>query len=421
MIGGSRSVMDFTFECEGGDGATMSSYSYLREPSLQDSGYARGLKAGSFNYLVNGTIDVREVIKYKSEDKDGYYSDNSTYSHKMEVDFKGEKSISEFYAKEYFKNNKAIAAWKKIKYEDIKPKWKLGQSNMAKEIHVVSGLLMDTTPGKNGTGYSLNYKAKIKGGVIETRDALGWSNRTGARKTLWEHNAVMRGNVNVTNILKESGPIVVHGGFEDWLPCFCFTGTMPPNERMYTKWPSQKTINILRADTIPNQSITTDGEFGIDETSSIIASELLNNETVTNGFFIENTYSEDVATKQVIYEIRIKNMGDIKVRSLNVVDTLPSNMRLSASSYKYEEDGILEEPTKLLNSDGTTTLTWSIGDIDSGKWKTIQMVVYAGESNSRPELNKVVATGLALGIAVEATSDGAEPEIISSPDREGSN
>ena len=51
----SQSIMQFTYQCEGKN-ATATTYSYLKEPRIEENGFARGLKSGSFNYLENGEI-----------------------------------------------------------------------------------------------------------------------------------------------------------------------------------------------------------------------------------------------------------------------------------------------------------------------------------------------------------------------------
>jgi hypothetical protein len=393
-----RSEMDFEFKCEGSDGATMSSYSYFKESSLQESGYTRGLKAGSFNYLENSKyLSFSEKIKYKYSN--GTAKGNSSYNHNMVLDFVGDRGISEFYGKEFFKNNRAISAWKKIRYEKIDPSYiGLGRSNMAKEIFVRGVLTMDTTPG---AGYDLKYNANVKEGVIETWDASGWSNRTGARRIDWEHTSLMHGSVSVVNNLRERAPLVAHAGEEDWLPC-CYTGTSPAIEPIYSPWPTMRVVKTLEADRILPQRYCGQGCYanGTCNTSSgckdikctpencqgfecmyttdlgglrgIAGSDIYN--ASTTGLYVRQTYVEDPSVKQVTYEINIKNTGDIKTNNIRVDDILPAGMSYTASNYADSRDGTLEKPKEQPNGDGTTTITWSIGDLVSDQSKTIRMV-----------------------------------------------
>jgi len=53
----SQSILQFTYQCEGKN-ATATTYSYLNEPRIEENGFARGLKSGSFNYLENGNINL---------------------------------------------------------------------------------------------------------------------------------------------------------------------------------------------------------------------------------------------------------------------------------------------------------------------------------------------------------------------------
>ncbi|MCX6674641.1 MAG: hypothetical protein NTY37_12790 [Methanothrix sp.] len=129
---------------------------------------------------------------------------------------------------------------------------------------------------------------------------------------------------------------------------------------------------------------------------------------------IVQEYLEDAANAQVIYSIVISNSGDIKIRAISVDDTLPANMAYLSSSFKYSEDGTLAEPRKLNNSDGTTTLTWSIGDLNSGQLKTIQLVAKYAEPGGVFAANKVRASGSTLGTIVETTS-GPATKVLDLP------
>jgi uncharacterized repeat protein (TIGR01451 family) len=129
---------------------------------------------------------------------------------------------------------------------------------------------------------------------------------------------------------------------------------------------------------------------------------------------IVQEYLEDAANAQVIYSIVISNSGDIKIRGISVDDTLPANMAYLSSSFKYSEDGTLAEPRKLNNSDGTTTLTWSIGDLNSGQLKTILLVAKYAKPGGVFTANKVRASGSALGTIVETTS-GLATKVLDLP------
>jgi uncharacterized repeat protein (TIGR01451 family) len=370
-----------------------------------DSGYARGLKAGSFNYLDKGDINFEEAITYTYGN--GTPKANSTYTHDMNLAFKGEKGISEFYGAEYFKNNRAVAAWKKIRYDKIKKEYKnLGESRMASAINVTSALSMDTTPWPDGTGYDLKYGADVKNGVANIYDSTGWSNRTGARRIDWEYAASMQGDISFRNDLKELAPQEAHGGEFDWLPCFCISGTQPPIEQLDKPWPTQDVINTLEANRILPQSNCTSGECKGDECTydqgGLQSGFLAYNESAT-GMRIVQEYSESADIKEVAYSITISNSGDVRIRSVTVDDILPANMAYIDSSFRDIEDNTLAEPRQLKNPDGTTTLSWPIGDLNSGDNKIIRLRVRYTGGTAEFTANKVKAIGsaAALGTIIE--------------------
>ena len=140
----SQSIMQFTYECEGKN-ATSTTYSYLKEPRTEETGYTRGLKSGSFNYLENGTINLREEIGY--DHGNGTIISNSTVDHSLTVEFEGERGISEFFGRGYFGNNRWISAWKKIRYEES-PSMKINNTPMvprpSNSIRVDASVVMNT-------------------------------------------------------------------------------------------------------------------------------------------------------------------------------------------------------------------------------------------------------------------------------------
>jgi hypothetical protein len=183
--------MEFDFQCKGTDG-TLTSYSYLREPRLTEDGYTRGLETGSFNYLENGKqIDFKEHISYNYGN--GTKIANSTVRHKLNITFDGGelgRSISKFYGNGFFPNNRAISAFKEIRYEDLRKydnfsptnikrsyKTSLGKSYNASKINVDTDLSMNSAPSG---WYDLEYTAWVEDAVAETRDRSGWTNRTGS-------------------------------------------------------------------------------------------------------------------------------------------------------------------------------------------------------------------------------------------------
>jgi hypothetical protein len=241
----SQSAMKFKFEGHGKDGV-MTTYCHLKEPRVEETGFSRGLKTGSFNYLdarEKGSIDVTENIDYFYGN--GTNISGSSVSHSLNVDFNGTKGISEYYSRGFYDNNRVLSAWKKIRYEDTtslnQPEYPKYMSDLIKVRAITQ---MDTEIGS----YSMVYHAGVMNGVIETRDDTGWTNRTGAKRTDWEHETLSRGKyLNVTNELSDYELKTAAGSY-DWLPCW-FCGTLPVIEPG-KDWPTQTTVMVLQKDTV---------------------------------------------------------------------------------------------------------------------------------------------------------------------------
>jgi hypothetical protein len=229
------------FSCANID-ATTTYYNYLREPKLQESGYTRGLKTGSFNHFKNGDVVLKDTLVYY----DGQVADtkhatgidrNSTVDHNLEVDFIGEAGISEYYAKGFFPSNRAASAFKKIWSIDYTNKdWLLGGIYPSNRIFVKGTAKMG---GNRSNNFDFDYNARVANGYLEAKDSLGWSNKTGARMIDWEQEALMKGKyLDVHNrLVVERGRVSGAQLIDDWLPC-CFNSFVPAIEPIGDVWPS---------------------------------------------------------------------------------------------------------------------------------------------------------------------------------------
>ncbi len=228
-------IMNFEFSCTG-EGATLSTYSYLQEPTLDYSGYTRGMKTGSMNYLENGNISNFNE-KYRYAYGNATTKANSSLTHTMEIQFDGDKGISEYFGQGFFKNNRALSAWKKIRYETIRYPVRDLQGKLilttrtSRNISVDAALSMDMTPGAS---YELVYSAHALDAVIETRDQTRYTNISKGAGIDWEHETLSRGDVlDVKNKLSDFQLYYTLAGPDDWLPC-CMGGTMPPITNEYS-------------------------------------------------------------------------------------------------------------------------------------------------------------------------------------------
>jgi uncharacterized repeat protein (TIGR01451 family) len=228
--------------------STMMFYSYLKEPRLEESGYKQGYKTGSLNYLVEGDIDFTDNLIYYDGTIDAAHRNetgvdrNATLRHDQTVKFEGKKGISEFYATGFFPSNRAVSAWKKIRYDEL-DNYLLGPSGMSSKISVVA--IAGMGPAKRSgmrSDYDFTYHAKVEDGVMEIRDATGWTNQTGARRTDWEQTAFMKGRaLDVRNDLQVENLFYPGAGLGiDWIPCVVSTYA-PRTEG----WPSLAAYAVL--------------------------------------------------------------------------------------------------------------------------------------------------------------------------------
>ena len=215
----------------------------MKESRIQETGYTRGLKSGSFNYLNKGTkIDFNEALSLNYGNATNI--SNSTLSHNLNLSFEGDKGISEIYGSGLFPNNRGLSAWKKIRYEtsdNLKTNGKKIRELDASNIWVDATVDMNT---HETSEYVFSYAAGAKDAVIETYDAAGWSNRTGSRRIDVEHTTLLTGNFEVTNIFQEIMP-AGSDVIGDWLPC-CFNSTLPPIRQSGDVWPAQVVIDTLK-------------------------------------------------------------------------------------------------------------------------------------------------------------------------------
>lgn len=291
------------FMCES-DNGTMTFYSYFKEPQLEESSYTRGYKAGSINYLVNGKIYFKDEFEYYDGQEDGKHpnkpgvSHNSTFMHKQDVNFTGEKGISEFYAKGFYPNNRAVSAWKKIRYDDLSyvkssgvlhlsgtsriegrgrspsfaGSYNLGEDRKSSHILVEADVGMGLhNPGYQD--YEFKYKANVTDGIIEIWDATGWTNRTGSGRIDWEQTALIKGdNINITNNL--TAPDMSYPGADedrDWLSC-CIGGGEVLKKELKNEtldWPNEGTYMTLQPSQV-KPSLSRETECIIDPITGIL-------------------------------------------------------------------------------------------------------------------------------------------------------
>jgi uncharacterized repeat protein (TIGR01451 family) len=287
-----------SFECDSGNNdSTVTYYAYLNEPKLEESSHTQGYRVKTFDYLYNGKTKLESNFAYFDGEKDESHKEkeelNRSVAYDKSVNFDGIHGISEIIAEGYYPNNRAIAAKKKIRYDDmgynfssysgkaysmvdlstqknrysIKPsdryddnkdkrkidKYGLGNSTTAEKFSETASVVMGMGEDPN---YRLRYETSFKNATFEVHEATGWSNRTGSRRTDWEQEALIKGDVKkVSNVLAARGfRFPGAGENREWLPC-CYDATRPTVDELVTGWPTPTVINTMRADSVyPNQT-----------------------------------------------------------------------------------------------------------------------------------------------------------------------
>jgi hypothetical protein len=212
-------------------------YSYLKQSDLKESGYARGLETGSLNYFKGNSATIDDTQVYYDGTVDYLHAKdslnhNSTVNHILKVDYTGEKGLSLFYAKGFYTDNRAAAASKKIWYGNT-------SYYPTNHIEVDGSVWLDM-----GGTYDMVYRAKAVNSYFVFNDVSGKSNKTGSRRIDFEQEGLIKGIIDVINDFSVQNAFIPREGpIYDWIPCFCFTGTLPkiePSEGEYSVWPSNE-------------------------------------------------------------------------------------------------------------------------------------------------------------------------------------
>jgi uncharacterized repeat protein (TIGR01451 family) len=402
-------TLTFDAHSTGGDKNSMTTYSYMKEPRIEESGHIRGLKSGSFNYFENG----EEIVFAENLALDygnATNISNSSLSHSLNLSFKGDLGISEMYGTGLFPNNRGLSAWKKIRYEKsnyLKTKdGKKIRDFRANEIWVDANVDMYTQD--DGSEYSFTYGAGAKDAVIATWDSAGWSNRTGSRRLDLEHDTLMTGNFELNNVLQErmAPASDLHG---DWLPC-CFNSTLPTLRQPGNQWPSQVVINVLREypfqpqmksnctnETSCTNLSTKDGEickegftecpeggcpgfeciktFNEEEYESVPESEIGKR---LNG--IQSIYgysSPSIAPEIVVYQVSVTNIGKNPLSNVTLKGTLPGNA-ISNLSYVLASDSTPSEIAPEWDST-QKSFTYKIDSLNRNSRRIIYLATSMGD------------------------------------------
>lgn len=94
--------------------------------------------------------------------------------------------------------------------------------------------------------------------------------------------------------------------------------------------------------------------------------------------------TEDVTT----YSIQIKNRGKTRLTGIVLGATLPENVQYKDSRYSDPQgESVLPRPSEIRNPEGTTHLSWFLGDLETGSSKSIELNVSCGDERC-PDVGK---------------------------------
>ncbi len=345
------------------------------------------------------------------------YISNATIGHTSKVDFEGDiYKFSDFLVREHFRNNSWISAWEVRKYEES-PTMKVDGLNLV--VRPLNYIDVDESAAMassiNESSYAFNYNAMIKNGVIETKDATGWTNRTRIKKYDWENEARTSGNeINITNVLYDSEELITASGPEgEWLPC-CYkvapvssikSGNQHNEKKnlkvgMVTSFQDMQltasvngttNLNNVEPPVMESQSYCGDSCDGYDcickyddtvgVTPTIIRTTLqrcgcrkldikayIFDINSSDTYLFNNSVNE--LAKHVRCSITVSNSCDDPLNDITVIADMPIGMIYAGSYY----GDCFDRNTSYLKAFDINTekkFIWNIGDLSSGEKKTI--------------------------------------------------
>ena len=407
--------------------STMIYYSRLRDANLMESDYTQGLKTGSINYLVNGSMDFSDTLNYyygeTSDEGKLIQSENTSLVHEQHVNFKGEKGISEFYGKGFFKNNRAMSAWKKIRYDDLRNipgPYGLGPTYLSPNITVDARVDMNRKPGLK---YDFNYYATVDNGVLDFYDSTGWTNKSGARRIDYEQTGLLKGKrLKVTNILSDEDLKAPAAGLlEDWLPCGCWGIT--PVEGLDSGWPNPLTYLVLKPKMILPKNYTNDTYAGIfsypgGAVQRYPGSTAPAESQVETAYGVTRISVQKFVEKEikdpddlVEYTILVRNTGDTPLFDVRLTDILPEGMVISDWEEIDENGDLVPSNESQFSAIDVTerSIILRLGNLDRdvSKWLVLKARMNTDAWLKDKNIywnNQVLATGEYKGIRVESTA-----------------
>jgi uncharacterized repeat protein (TIGR01451 family) len=388
--------IDSTFTCNNTNSET-TFYSYLKSPGLDESGYTKGVRTGTLNYYKGDRAYLNDrLVYYDGMNPDSQADHNVSVMHDLTVEFSGDndtsKGISQFYAKGFYTDNRAVSASKKFWYN-------------SQLQYPTNNISAKAVANMNLAGiYDLQYDASADNAYFVFSDATGFSNKTGARRIDWEQEGLLKGeHVSLINNLRVISAYKPRGGGEDWLPCTCIS-LNPLNPPDLGEWPSLEAWAVLQPTNLmllpPNcnyaiepvvlgkvpcrQAINWRGAASLlcPEIPSGAIEDLQTSATPL--VQADSSWTRNAANREIAdYAIKVSNLGNIKATNVVVVLKLADNLSYIGGSATV--DGIPQDPYRPYNNG---SLFWNIGDLmpisGSVGTKTIKLKAQIGV-NANPD------------------------------------
>lgn len=342
-------------------------YSYLKSPGLDESSYTSGLRTGTLNYYKGHKAVLTDTLTYQDgiNPVSSLEAHNASVSHKLKVAFSGDnntsKGVSQFYAQGFYNDNHVVSASKKF--------WYNSQINYPTNI-----INADATANMDiGLGsYDLKYDASAKNAYFVFNDVTGYSNKTGARRTNWEQEGLLKGEqITLKNYLKATSPYKPRaGGDDDWLPCTCLSGSMPLIEPKYGVWPSSGVYTVLQPiDLMLQRPDCSKGVCGREVKNWRGAGSLLYLDTpsdmealqtsTTPLVQVESSWVPNDANKAIAdFTIKVSNLGNIEADSVVLVLKITDGLNYIGGSATIND--VPQEPYRPYNNG---SLFWNIGNL----------------------------------------------------------
>ena len=104
--------------------------------------------------------------------------------------------------------------------------------------------------------------------------------------------------------------------------------------------------------------------------------------------------------ENVNYSIKIKNMGEIELKNVEVIDIMPGGIKYMYSKYNNSDEKFFSRFLDIGDNGETKSITWNLGSLGTNQEKEIVLFVTKTRTDEAASDSLVSATGQALNIPV---------------------